>query len=528
MTRFTGRMLLVGLLCGALLSGCRGETGEAEAPGDTLQSSTPASSRTLLREPAVAGGFYPADPAELRAMVRDMLAAAETVELPGRVLALMVPHAGYIYSGPVAAMAYAQLRGRSFDTVILIGPSHRVPVTGVALPESTRWRTPLGEVPVDTDICDALCDASRLFYRDELAHRYEHSLEVQLPFLQTVLEGFAIVPMVVQELSPEDCATVGATIARVAAGRSVLLIASSDMAHYPAYEDDNRVDSAMLDAIKTLDPSAVFAADHKLMSEGVPQLACTLCGLEAVATVMTAARELGADSVHVLKHANSGDVPAGDRSRCVGYGAVALCGPKRPADVSTQEAENTSSAEPGGELDSEQQAALLALARESIAAYLSGRPLPEPPDDPAFARKRAVFVTLHKHGRLRGCIGSLEATQPLGQAVISAALAAATEDPRFRPVTADELDDLHLEISVLSPLRRVTSPDEIIVGTHGVLVRQGWRSGVFLPQVAPEQGWNREEMLTHLCAEKAGLPPDAWKHGAELYVFTAQVFAEPE
>ncbi len=182
-----------------------------------------------------------------------------------------------------------------------------------------------------------------------------------------------------------------------------------------------------------------------------------------------------------------------------------------------------------GELNTQQQRVLLDLARRTIEQYVTDRSVPELPEgDPAFSAERAVFVTLHKDGQLRGCIGGLEAQHPLAEAVRSSAVSAATQDPRFPPVSPDELDDIEIEVSVLSPLEKVESPDEIVVGLHGVMVSDGMRRGVFLPQVAPEQGWDRETMLSYLCAHKAGLPADAWKAGADLYVFTTQVFSEED
>ena len=182
-----------------------------------------------------------------------------------------------------------------------------------------------------------------------------------------------------------------------------------------------------------------------------------------------------------------------------------------------------------GELNEQQQKTLLRLARETIAQYARDRNVPEVPSgEPAFEAPRAVFVTLHKRGMLRGCIGSLEARLPLAEAVRSSAVSAAFGDPRFPAVTAGEVDDLEIEISVLSPMRRVESADEITVGEHGVVVSQGMRSGVFLPLVATEQGWDRETMLNCLCAHKAGLPEDAWRRGCDLSVFTTQVFSEEQ
>ncbi|MEA3400749.1 MAG: AmmeMemoRadiSam system protein B [Armatimonadota bacterium] len=526
--RVTGALLAMGLLGALALWGCRPpQPSDAHAAPQIGVADEPAAE--TVREPAVAGAFYPGDPDELRATVREMLEEAEAAELPGPVIGLMAPHAGYVYSGSIAAAAYAQLRGADYDTVIIIGPSHRWPTQGIALPASDVWRTPLGEVPVDRELCAALAEASDRFHRSAQAHGTEHCLEVQLPFLQMVLDDFAIVPLVMHDFSEENCSAAADAIVQVAADRSVLLVASTDMSHYPAYEDANRVDRAMLEAIASFDAEAVRERDAELMAEGMANLSCTLCGLGPVAVVMEAARRLGADSAVVIDYANSGDSPMGEKGQCVGYGAAAFCAREGREDTEAaarDEGPPRQTAE-AGELNAEQQRRLLALARETVEAVTAGEAPPEPPaDDPAFQPQRAVFVTLNKQGRLRGCIGSLQARQPLGEAVISSAASAATEDPRFMPVTAAEVDELEIEISVLSPLRTVDDPEEIMVGEHGVIVSQGRRRGVFLPQVAPEQGWDREEMLAHLCAEKAGLPPDAWQKGATLQVFTAQVFSE--
>ncbi len=481
-----------------------------------------------VREPVVAGAFYPSDADELRDYVSGQIAAAETTDLGGHVYGLVVPHAGYEYSAHVAAASYAQLAGADVDLVIAIGPSHRVPVEGVALTDAVAWRTPLGEVPIDVQVGAALSEAASHIRVDAGGHAREHSLEVQLPFLQVLLGEFRFVPLSMSDFSPENCQMTADAIAQVARGRSVLLLASADMSHYPAYEDANRTDRMMLDAIASFDPAKVRAADAELMGAGVADLECTLCGLGPVLTVMGACRQLGAEHATVITYANSGDVPIGAKTGCVGYGAVAFVGPERSeADAQTTEEEAMTPDE--GELNEEQQARVLELARSTVRMYVTSGKTPDAPaDDPALSAERACFVTLNKHGQLRGCIGSLEARQPLGRAIIEAAVSAATQDPRFPPVTSAELDDLHIEVSVLSPMRKVESPDEIVVGKHGVVVRQGMRSGVFLPQVATEQGWDRDTMLTTLCLHKAGLPADAWKHDAELFVFTAQVFGEPE
>ncbi len=515
------------------LCGC-----EQPQPSEERTPQPAAEAAENVREPAVAGAFYPGNPDELRSYVEEQLAQAGKPELPGRVVALIAPHAGYVYSGSIAAAAFVTVMGAEFETVIAVGPSHRMPVDGAALTDASAWRTPLGEVAIDTEMCAALEAASERIHVSALAHQDEHCLEVEVPFLQVALKEFKFVPLVMTDFSGENCKALAEAIVtvvkdRLAASRpggaeggkagSVLLVASTDMSHYPVYEETNRADKAMLEAIETFDTAKVRKKDEELLAAGVEELHCTLCGLGPVLTVMEAASELGADTVTTIKYANSGDVPMGDRGRCVGYCAVAFCASEKEGEGVSEEAGQTSE----GELNEAQQKQLLVLARETITQYVKRRTMPDlPTGEPAFEQERAVFVTLHKHGDLRGCIGTLEAREPLAQAVRSSAISAATQDPRFPPVTADELDEVHIEISVLSPMRKVASADEIIVGKHGVVVSQGMRRGVFLPQVAPEQGWDRETMLRHLCADTAHLPPDAWRHGATLQIFTTQVFGE--
>jgi AmmeMemoRadiSam system protein A len=293
------------------------------------------------------------------------------------------------------------------------------------------------------------------------------------------------------------------------------------MAHYPVYEAARKSDAAMLEAVCTLDPDRIRRRDRELMAEGTRELHCTLCGLDAVITAILASKQAGVTQAKVLKYLNSGDT-AGDKGRCVGYGAVAFLAPES-TPTGTTDADTLP-------LNESEKRRLLTVARQTLEARfgLAEKPSLDPGDSRLLAQRTACFVTLKLKGRLRGCIGELEARQPLIQAVAGRAIAAAENDPRFMPVTADELPKIAIEISAMSPLRRVDSPEEIVVGKHGVVVKQGFHSGVFLPQVAPEQGWDRDTMLTILCTEKAGLPADAWRTGAELWVFTANVFSEEE
>lgn len=524
-----GLVLYLGLCLPACRSVGEGST-TTSVSGPPMEEAVQPSSRAV-RPPVVAGQFYPGQAELLRSEVEGFLAAAEATDLPGPLVGLMVPHAGYDFCGKVAASAYRLLRDRSFSTVVLLGPSHRWPFEGAALPEEEAFRTPLGEVPVNRTLVRRLLDSQAGFVSLSEAHAGEHSLEVQLPFLQCSLAHFDIVPICCGDLNLAQATRLAQALAEAIRGQEVLLVASSDMSHYPAYDDAVRCDRALLEAIGSRDAKQVLAADRKWMGQSIPRLACTLCGLWPVVIWLETARELGVEGSKVLKYANSGDVPGlGDKDRVVGYGAVALY--RTPAPGSSKQKEKTTMtqgmARPPAEeeLSPAQQAEVLRIARLSLESHVKeGRPPSIQVDDPALQRPCGAFVTLKKGGELRGCIGSLQAAEPLADTVIEMAGAAALRDPRFEPVQPEELPAIEIEVSVLSPLRRISEVSEIEVGRHGLYLVQGLNRGVLLPQVATEQGWDREQFLRHTCL-KAGLPPDAWQKGAQIFVFTAQVFGE--
>lgn len=503
------------------LAGCS----RSDPPQQTAAKLLTAAPAFSARQAAVAGQFYPADADTLAAQVEGYIQAAGPMQLDGDLVAVIAPHAGYQFSGPVAGYSYAPLSGRSYDTVILVGPSHRgLPLTGAALSSHQLWQTPLGDVPVNQQFNRRLLEADSRFIVSDQAHDMEHSLETQLPFLQTVLDDFSIVPIVFSDFEPENTAPLARAIASVA-DEKTLLVASTDLSHYPVADKAAQVDRAMLEAIATLDVQRVRDTDRDLMARDIPNLHTTVCGLGPVVAVMEAAKMLGASEARVLHYAHSADADPRTADRCVGYGAVAFVGTRREAAL-----EAGVGPDAAGQLDPGQQQYLLDLARSSVSLYLQSRTLPPVVTaDPAMHQRRAVFVTLTDQGRLRGCIGQVTARFPLAQAVQEAAVAAATEDRRFPQVTRAELDDLRIEISVLSPLKPVRSHAQVQVGIHGVVVQRGQASGLFLPHVATQQGWNREQMLRALCADKAGLPAEAYRQpGTQLYVFTAQVFGEAE
>ncbi len=509
MKRALVRITLTLLVLAASAPGCASEEGDED-----VKASGNGRPREV-RPPAVAGAFYPEDAEALAADVDAYLEAAPVAELPGELVALVSPHAGYVYSGSVAAHGYALLRGMSFDTVVVVAPSHRFGFRGASVYGGDGYETPLGIVDVDKGLAAAIADASDAFRYEPRAHAQEHSLEVQVPFLQRALADFRIVPIIMGEqhegmVSALAGAIAGAIEERSSHGR-VLLVASTDLSHFHQYEEAVSLDSVVLEAVGSFDPEGLLAA----LARGD----CEACGGGPLATVMMAARALGADGSTVLDYKNSGDV-TGDHSGVVGYMSAALT---RAGDASDSEVL------PYAGLTEEERAALLELARATIEAHLAGAPRPDIKLlTPALETACGAFVTLHKHGRLRGCIGFVQASKPLHETVREMAVQAARHDPRFPPVTADEMPDIDIEISVMSPLEVVNDVSTIEVGRDGLIVQDGVRSGLLLPQVATEYGWDRKTFLEHTCG-KAGLPPDAWKsEGVTIFRFTAEVFGEKE
>lgn len=463
----------------------------------------------VVRQPAVAGQFYPAEPETLRMMVDRMLADAEPPELNGKIEGVQVPHAGYPYSGPTAANAYKLLSGKDSVTVVMLGPSHRVLVRNAAVYAKGSWRTPLGDVSVDAELAKKILAADDYFADMPEAHKEEHSLEVQLPFLQRVLSHFKIVPIMLLQPTWQQCERVGKAIARAAQGRKVILLASTDLYHGYDYDEARRTDSTTMGLIAGFDPEALYQKLHQGKAQA--------CGGDPVVCAMIAARELGADRAVVLHTTNSNDVMGEKGGYCVGYSATAFVASEKGLGYVPH----------SDELTEEEKKSLLEIARNTVESYVRTGKIPETkPLTAKLSEKRGVFVTLHKKGELRGCIGYVEAVKPVYQAVSEMAVAASTEDPRFPRVGAAELKDIDIEITVLSPLSRITDPQSVVVGTHGLVMRRGGRSGLLLPQVPVEQGWNRQEFLEYTCL-KAGLPKDAWKDKAtEIFVFTGQVFGE--
>ncbi len=450
--------------------------------------------------PVVAGQFYTDDPQALAAQIHEYLEIAEPVEPGSEVLGYIVPHAGYVYSGPVAAYSYDLLQGKKIKFAVVMAPSHYVHSEKVGVLDADRYRTPLGEIPIATDKIEELKKHDEsLFVEDRSMFAREHSLEVQLPFLQETLEKCRIVPLVIGAPSRPVAARLARALDRALGDEDVIYLASSDMSHHFPYDVAVEMDRRALQKITCMDIAGLLEDTARERSQ--------LCGLGPVMTLMELAAMKGYSSATELKYANSGDT-AGPKSSVVGYCSVAFS--------------------KSGSLGQADKDELVGLARKSIEKWMDEGSLPDyKPESEALRSAGAAFVTLKDRGRLRGCIGHIVARMPLYRSVQEMAVAAAFQDPRFPPVRREELPGLTIEVSVMSPVRTVCDPSEIEVGRDGLIVSDRGRSGLLLPQVPVEQGWGRDEFLAQTCL-KANLPRDAWRKGAGIYAFRADVFGEKE
>ncbi len=475
----------------------------------------PSGDARKARPAAVAGSFYPANASELQTMTDGMLNAAVVPSLEGRVWAVVAPHAGYAYSGPVAAYTYAALRGRRYQRVVVIAPSHFESFGFSSVYNGEAYETPLGSVPVDRDFAKKLARLAgasvQLSDRGHLqrGQQGEHAVEVQLPFLQRAIGTFSLVPVVMGDQSYEASRALGVALAKLAKSSDTLIVASSDLSHYHAYPEAVRLDRKPLQALQDW--------DYFSLSRNLATRSWEACGGAPIVAAMIAAERLGAGRAVLLRYANSGDI-TGDRSRVVGYGAAAFIEASNPQQKASSE---FSLAAPDRE-------ELLRLARKSLEAAVREKKLYEVPAarSDALQQDRGAFVTLTKGGELRGCIGYTSPVKSLDLTVRDVAAFAALRDPRFPPVTAAELDQLEYEVSVLSPFRRVKDVNEIQIGRHGLLAKKGEYEGVLLPQVAVEQHWDRRTFLDQVC-RKAGLPASCWSDpDTDLFLFSAFVFSE--
>ncbi|MDO8603649.1 MAG: AmmeMemoRadiSam system protein B [Candidatus Omnitrophota bacterium] len=466
-----------------------------------------------IRKPAVEGAFYPADKDVLAKEVDGFLANAKKDDIKGKIIALIAPHAGYEYSGQIAAHSFKQLEGTNFKKIIIISPSHYVGFDGMSVYNKGAFETPLGLVGVDQELANKIIQKNKRFVFYPEAHQKEHAIEVEIPFLQRIYKDkdFKIVPIAMGNPESEDITILSDALYDVM-DKDTLLIISVDLSHYYPYDTAVKLDTNSTSAIERLDAQKMLEDINSHNSEIDAPIA--VLGMIMLANRYNA-------KAKIIKYANSGDV-TGDKSRVVGYSSIVVYIPddlQKKGDMIMKDEY----------LSKEEKAKLLEIAKFSIIEAVTGKRqfFPNVTEE-RLKENCGAFVTIKENNQLRGCIGYIQAVKPLYETIKDVAKSAAVNDYRFNPVGQDELGKLELEISVLTPLKKINDISEIEVGKHGLVMKKGFNSGLLLPQVATEYGWDRDTFLQETC-RKAGLSQDAWKDkSTEIYTFSAEVFGENE
>jgi uncharacterized protein, PH0010 family len=468
-----------------------------------------------VRKPAVAGSFYPSSAKEILSMTKGWLQPADADVAPQ---AVIVPHAGYVFSGEVAASAFNQIPKRHpYKRIFLLGPSHRVGFAGASVDTLYSFaETPLGRVAIDTDTGKELLESAVFTCRAD-AHDREHCLEVQLPFLQMMYEDVPPVVPIVIGTQRLDILEDIASVLEPYFNEENLFVISSDFSHYPSYKDAQSSDLYLADAIVSGGLDAFLKAltrIRKMDFAGQDTAACGACAIAVLLSMMDAQGRNHFDAKHVM-YRNSGDSPYGDKDRVVGYNSIVFTRAQKSEDHLFH-------------FSDEEKRGMIAAARSAIYSALrmdyDGEAFPV-----GILREKGygVFVTLHLDGRLRGCIGRFTSSDTLYETIQDMARSAAFSDPRFPSLSRSEAPRIDIEVSVLSPLKRIASVDEFKLGRDGIYMIKGSRHGTFLPQVATETGWSTEEFLGHCAQDKAGIGYYGWKD-AELYTYQTEIVNESE
>jgi AmmeMemoRadiSam system protein B/AmmeMemoRadiSam system protein A len=494
---------------------------------------------TKVKPCSGAGFWFPGSPKALENEVRGYLKLAAETSLPGKVQAIISPHAGYRYCGEVMGNVYSTVKDKEYERVIFLAFSHSYPVRGLSIMDVDAYETPLGNIPIDTEMRDTLLKHSLVNSVDR-AHAREHSDENQMPFVQVALKpGWKMISIFVGDMSHADYDT-AADILSPFINEETLIVVSSDFTHYGAQYGYIPFTKNVKENMKNLDGGAVekiIALDFDGFRSYLRDTGATICGRNPISLLI----KILPQNIEgkLLKYMTSADV-AGDYDMAVGYAGVVFYQGNIEQNSAKSNTEKTSGTEPvrkskvvephENELSDAERKTLLKIARETLHGLLDKGEFKGNPDNyditSGLRREAGVFVTLTKQGHLRGCIGYVEGIKPVWEAVVDNTRNAAFEDPRFPRVRMKEFKDIEIEISVMTPIRPIKSIEEIEVGKHGLVIEKGFNRGLLLPQVPVEWGWDRDEFLVHIC-RKANLPPDAWKSSdTNLYVFSAQVFNE--
>jgi len=458
------------------------------------------------RECVVCGSFYPADKTQLLTQIKESLQSAEIFKSE-EINALIVPHAGYVFSAGVAATAYKTLE-KKYKNIFIIGSSHHINFNGVSVYIQGNYQTPLGVVKVNREIVDNLiANNDSIIYREE-AHNKEHTIEVQLPFLQTIYdEEFQIVPIIVATSELETIQALASSL-RPYFNDENLFVISTDLSHYPSYEDATIVDMNILNAMQKNSPDTLINAVVQNENSNTHNLQTSACGWSSLLTLlyMTQNKDY---KYEILNYKNSGDSHYGEKDKVVGYGAMRVYKNSQGFILNEQEKQ---------ELKKIAKSALYEAVLNNKRVNIDTTQL-----SPKFKEHLGAFVTLNLNSKLKGCIGRFEPNQALYEVIIDMTISASRHDTRFTPLNADELQNTNIEISVLTPRRKVGSLDDIVIGKHGIYIKFGSKNGTYLPKVATDMNWTKEEFFRSCCVDKAGINADDCKN-AELYIYEAIVF----
>ncbi len=421
----------------------------------------------MIRNPVVSGQFYPESPSQLKAMIEGFIDEKAVKE---EVIGLVSPHAGYKHSGPVAGAVISKIKFK--DTFIIMGPNHTGRGKPLSIMTQGAWKTPLGEVEIDSELGKQILAASSHLEEDYVAHQDEHSIEVQLPFLQYFKKDIRLVPIMLAYSSGATYKEIGKELAKAIKdlSKEVVIIASSDMTHYEPQESARRKDNKAIEAILDLNEDELL--------KRVDELNISMCGYAPAVSLISAAKELGAAGAELVRYQTSGDT-TGDYSSVVGYAGIVIKG----------------------------MSPLTKLAKKTVETYVKEGKIPKPEElTPETKGKAGVFVSIHKLGGLRGCIGTFEPTQQnVAEETITNAISSATRDLRFPPIAPDELKDLSYSVDVLTAPESIESQDQLNPKKYGVIVEAGFRRGLLLPDL---EGVDTVDYQIEICRQKAGIAPD--------------------
>ncbi len=460
------------------------------------------------REPVVAGSFYDSNPDGLKKQLKDFF--SDFKNSINNISAVIVPHAGYVYSGKIAASAYSLLKPEDkFDNIFIIGSSHHVSLNGASVYNKGHYKTPLGLVTVNLDIANKLIHKNKYFEYVSGAHVDEHTIEVQLPFLQYRLKKVnKIVPIIIGTHNLHVIEEIAEVLKPYFIGSNLFVI-STDLSHYPSDENARLVDGKTVEAICSNNPQTLLDTLEENKKLAVSNLYTSLCGWTSVLTLMHITKDIDSVKYKKVLYGTSGDYVYHDLSRVVGYQSMVV-------QLEIEEQNIIS------EINKEM---LLKEARLAIEDYLFNETTNGQSTPYELTQYNSAFVSVYVFGKLRGCIGQFDSELELVDLIRSNAVSAAFNDNRFLSVEVDELNDLKIEISVLTPKKKIEDINQIELGKHGVFIQKGWNRGTFLPQVASKTNWNIEEFMGHLSKDKAHIGWDGWKE-ADIYIFEAIIFSE--